>query len=42
MNILRHRAAHDLYSLHCTGLVKHIIEQLLFVEYDLCASNVLS
>ena len=38
----RYRAAHDIYSLHCTGLVKHIIQQLLFVKYNLCASNVLS
>ena len=37
---LRRRAAHD--SLHCMGLVKHIIQQLLFVQYNLCASNILS
>ena len=39
---LRRRAAHGIYSLHCTGLSKHIIQQLLFVKYNLCASNALS
>ena len=39
---LRRRAAHHIYSLHCAGLVKHFIEQLLFITYDLRASNVLS